>query len=149
VNDPELSSGNGASPDERDSVRCDAWLGVVVPGGWLDGLLRRVSNPRKWRWNAYLRACKRIPAGSPVAGTTAWKKINSRRHDLIVKKHGGGGLLADEEKEFRSLQNVCGVFMCGGMVCQNLVMSRSLRRLRAAFGAEGTTTPSAELSDRP
>ena len=114
---------------EWEPVRSVPWMGVVVPGGWLDGLLRRVSNPRKHRWNAYLRACKRIPAGSPVAGSTSFQTLNSRRHDLIEKQFEGGGLLANEKEEFQSLQKATSEWLCGGMVCDNLVLARVLRRL--------------------
>lgn len=125
-----------------ENVRSEPWLGVVAPGGWMDGLLRRVSNPRRSRWNKYLRLCKRIPAGSPVAGSTSLDKLEDRRCELIEKEFGGGGRTVDEEVEFRVLQRATGVARTGGVVAMNLCLARQLRRFRKLVEREGATSPS-------
>lgn len=105
--------------------------GVVQPGTWLAALLYRVSNPRKQRWNAFYRACKQIPASSPVHGVTSFDRLNERRLALIDKRRSGGGRNATEEIEFKALQKVITQRLCGPTVVTNFILQRSLRRLRA------------------
>lgn len=103
----------------------------VRPTGWLAGVLSRVGNPRKHRWNAYLRACRAIPKGSPVAGSTSFKKINARRCKLIPRE-----ILAHTARPFKrsaeleALQKAVGEWLCGPLVVSNFLSARLLRRLQ-------------------
>jgi hypothetical protein len=45
MNKPELSTNGGASPDERDSVRCDAWLDDETA-------LRKLADDAAGEWQA-------------------------------------------------------------------------------------------------
>lgn len=125
-------------------VRCEDLFSAVRPMGWLGERLKNVSNPRKRRWNAYVRACRRIPKSSPVYGTTSWDKINHRRHQLIDREMAAYAKTKKPWSEFThsaeldALQDVAGEICCGPTVAQNFLMSRFVRRLKtdlAAFDA--------------
>lgn len=112
----------------------------VRPGGMLGRCLDAIGNHRKHRWNAYLRACKRIPKESPVYGSTSFEKINGRRHELI-------GLMFSFEdgetdttpeydtikssEEYQAVSKATSEWLCGPMVASNFLMGRLLRRLQA------------------
>lgn len=100
----------------------------VRPTGWLLERLKNVSNPRKHRWNAYLRACAKIPKSSPLHGCTSWKKINDRRGVLIEKYIR---LKEPKDAEYLALQKVADEAFCGSLVVQNFLLSRLVRRLKA------------------
>lgn len=100
---------------------------AVFPKGWLGDRLHNVSNPRRHRWNIYLRACKRIPKSSPVHGCTDWKKINHRRHTLIEKFINED---IPKDAEYLALQEIAGVAFCSSTVVQNFLLARILRRLK-------------------
>ncbi len=91
-------------------------------------LLWRVYTSRKLRWNAYVRACRKIPKSSPVHGLLSWKRINDRRHDLIQAAYKSRKKdRLDEDPEFRALQAVpCGE---ASTIVQNFLLARLLRRL--------------------
>ncbi len=63
--------------------------------------------------------------------------LNRRRHELIVRKHEGGGLADDEERELEMLQTVC-----GAMVRFRHPMSETLRpELRRLLAEIGEARP--------
>lgn len=96
----------------------------LVPGGWIWQRLQNVArNPRRWRWNRFLRACKAIPAGSPVAGSTSWKRINARRIELIDRR------VRRDNREFLALQEVASAVVSPGRIAQHFIIGRNFRRL--------------------
>lgn len=112
----------------------------VRPGGMLGRCLDAISNPRKHRWNAYLRACKRIPITSPIYGSTSFDKINGRRHELIAmmfkREDGKTDILPEYDaikssEEYQAVTNATSEWLCGGLVASNFLMGRLLRRLKA------------------
>lgn len=117
TNTPSLSA-----PGMSDGPDLFAQAGVA-PGGWLEALLVSVSNPRRIRWNSYLRACRAIPATSPIAGSTSWKAINARRHQLI------DGRVRRNDPEFRAIQAVASTVTTPGRIAQMFVLSRIQRRM--------------------
>lgn len=105
----------------------------IVPGGFWDRRLNNICNPRRLKWASFYRACHRIPGGTPCHGSTSWSKINSRRHKLIVAKLAGR---LKNTTELEALQNVANEIGCGGIVAQNFLMGRYLRKLqRECFDA--------------
>lgn len=128
---------NSTETPSRADIGSSDLFSAVRPKGWLGERLKNISNPRKRRWKSYVRACRKIPKTSPVHGTTSWKKINDRRHELIVKeiaehkKTGKPWTEMEHSKELAALQKVCGELCCGPTVASNFLMARLLRRLRA------------------
>ncbi len=113
------------------------------------GLLRRcldaLDNPRKHRWNAYVRACKAIPMSSPIYGTTSWKKINTRRGELIDKRfQKDGGRSELEEIEFRALQKIAGQIGAPSLVPTNWLLGRIARRARSKANKRRITQASSD-----
>lgn len=103
----------------------------VRPGGSLGKMLDSISNHRKHRWKAYLRACKKIPATSPVAGSTSFQRINGRRHELITEYHTREdyeGLKAS--LEYRAVSTATSQWLCGPLVAENFLLGRLLRRMQ-------------------
>lgn len=107
------------------------------PGSLLDRCLAALANPRKHRWNAYLRACRAIPKDSPVAGSTSWKKINARRGELIDQHHAEYVFPIDgsESPELQALQAVAGAMVCRYHAASAFLMARVSRRLQAKLAA--------------
>lgn len=125
-----------ASPETepRSAVQCGDLFSEVWPGGLLGRCLESICNPRKHRWNAYLRACKRIPKGSPVHGSTSFARINDRRHELISEMFADGSAKYDEIKaspEYQAVSLATSEWLCGPTVASNFLLGRLLRRLRA------------------
>lgn len=121
--DSQIATTGGADCD--GAVHSKDLFSAVRPTGWLYERLVNISNPRKHRWNKYLRACRAIPSTSPVAGSTSWDKINDRRCDLIQNRKGR------DEIEFRALQNVAGAVKSPSLVAQTFLLARVVRRLKA------------------
>lgn len=121
-----------SKPTHGSAVGSKDLFSAVRPRGWLGERLKNISNPRKWRWKSYERACRRIPKSSPVHGTTSWKEINARRCALIEAE-----IMASKGKPFRrseelqALQEVCDKVRAGNMVAQNFLLGRLLRKLKA------------------
>lgn len=107
------------------------FVDIVTPGGYWHQRLSNISNYRMHRWNAYVRACDRIPKTSPVYGSTSFATLNERRHHLIAKRFDGKGRNLDEDAEFKALQEATGEWLCGPIVAQNFILGRYLRRLKA------------------
>lgn len=105
----------------------------VTPKGWLGERLKNISNVKKRRWNIYLRACKKIPKFSPVYGSTSFKKINKRRHNLISKDFLLG-LNPEERVEYEALQTVAGTVFIGPTIARNFILARLERRLKFWLG---------------
>jgi len=126
----QISNDDGA-PDGGVFASKDLFS-AVRPTGWLYERLVNISNPRKHRWNKYLRACRAIPATSPVAGSTSWDKINDRRCNLIENR------ATRNEQEFRALQNVADAVKAPHLVAQNFLLARVLRRLKAENPSSAT-----------
>lgn len=110
----------------------------VKQGSFLDRVCRSVANPRKHRWNAYLRACRSIPKGSCCHGSTSFKKLNMRRAQLINKafRINGPDTLKDNP-EFKALQKATSAWLDAPMIVGSFVMSRRLRRLTKALEEVG------------
>lgn len=111
----------------------------VRPSGLLGRCLDAISNPRKHRWNAYLRACKRIPKDSPVYGSTSFEKINTRRHALIDEMFADAETKSEEIKrspEYVAVTRATREWLCGPMVASNFLMGRLLRRLQTKISSE-------------
>jgi hypothetical protein len=121
--DSQIKTTVGADCDS--AVHSKDLFSAVRPTGWMYERLVNISNPRKHRWNKYLRACRAIPETSPVAGSTSWDKINDRRCNLIENR------ATRNEQEFRALQNVAGAVKAPHLVAQNFLLARVLRRLKA------------------
>lgn len=106
------------------------WLGDVRPTGWLGDVLDRVGNPRRHRWQKYLRCCKAIPKESPVAGSTSFRVLNDRRHMLIDRASRTDSYDAlDCNPEYRALQKATSAWLCGPMVVSTFLMQRKYNRL--------------------
>jgi hypothetical protein len=95
------------------------------PGSLLDRCLQSISNPRKHRWNAYLRACRAIPKDSPVAGSTSWERINARRMHLIDCDPCGEVY----DPEFEALQRVANEYGTADLAAHCFLLARLVRRL--------------------
>ena len=103
----------------------------VHPGGILGQMLDNIANPRKHRWNKYLRACKAIPKSSPVAGSTSFKRINQRRLEIIhaaFSRDDPAALASDPEKLAlsKAVDARCAATTAGS----SFLMGRLLRRLQ-------------------
>ena len=116
---------------------------AVRPGGVLGRCLEAISNPRKHRWNAYLRACRAIPKDSPVYGSTSFRRINDRRHDLIVSMFGENSSFREEVKESPEYQAVSKATMawCNGpLIASTFLAARLLRRMEKRIAEKGGVT---------
>lgn len=104
----------------------------VFPKGILGDMLESISNPRKHRWNRYLRACKAIPKDSPLSGSTTFQAINNRRHALISEAFKGkrDGSSLDTNAEYEALGKAVSAWLCGPDVAINFLLRRKLHRLR-------------------
>ncbi|WP_395734108.1 hypothetical protein [Prosthecobacter sp.] len=100
------------------------------PGTYLRRCLDSIRNPRRHRWNSYLRACKKIPLSSPVHGSTHFDLINQRRVAMIT---AAGRTQTwdtlDADPEFIALQNAASEWNCGQLIAGNFLNGRLLRRL--------------------
>lgn len=108
----------------------------VRPLGFLGRCLDAISNPRKHRWKAYLRACKRIPKDSPVYGSTSFDVLNARRLDLceeMFAKEKRSRKEVKESPEFQALQNATSQWLAGPKVAELFLLSRELRRLKRLY----------------
>ena len=108
----------------------------VRPTGFLGRCLEAISNPRKHRWKAYLRACKRIPKSSPVYGSTSFDVLNNRRLDLceeMFAKEKKSRKEVKESPEFQALQNATSQWLAGPRVAELFLLSRQLRRLKRLY----------------
>ena len=104
----------------------------VRPTGLLGRCLDSISNPRKHRWKAYLRACERIPAGSPCHGSTSFTRLNGRRIAMINEniQQGSDWEKLDSDPEYKALDEATSKATCGEMVASSFLLARKLRRLQ-------------------
>lgn len=124
-----------ASPPTSTDASRDRFS-EVRPSGVLGRMLENISNPRRHRWNAYLRACKRIPKTSPVYGSTSFNRLNERRHQLIFEmyeKEKRSSKEARESEEFKALQHATSQWLCGPLVAGNFLLSRLVRRMEREY----------------
>ena len=101
--------------------------------GVLARALQAIENPRKHRWKAFLRACRRIPKKSPVHGCTSFERLNARRLALIeaMWSHDQSHRRAAKESpEFKALQAATSEWLAGPRVAENFILSRYLRLLK-------------------
>lgn len=113
--------------------------GVVKPGSWLAARLDAVANPRRRIWNAFRRACRRIPKGTPCYRARSWKQIDDRRCQLIEEMHQREVKARKEVREsaeFKALQACASAYMHSNLVATNFCLGRYLRRLKRAGFAE-------------
>ena len=121
---------------DAHGVAYDDLFSEVRPTGTLGKALDAIENPRKHRWNAYLRACRNIPASSPVHGSTSFKKLNDRRHELISEMFAADMARESDVKdgpEYKAVSRATSAWHCGPMVASNFLMSRVLRRLESNY----------------
>ena len=92
-------------------------------------VLERVGNPRRHRWNAYLRACRAIPPSSPVHGSTDFKRLNERRLRMIAAARRRRKTPLEKDPEFTALQRATAAWLRGPRVAQSFLLHRKLWRL--------------------
>lgn len=86
---------------------------------------------------------RKLPPGMKFGKYRSWKKANDRRGMLIMKKHQGGGLTPDEEKEYVFLQAMAEKIVNYHTRPQLKFMKkrfdatdRLIRKIRASLGKE-------------
>lgn len=103
---------------------------VYWPTGLLGRCLDSITNPRRHRWNRYLRACKKIPKDSPVYGSTSFQKINDRRHEIIREMLPRGRRKEMKETpEYMALEDCAAAWACGQLTASRFIMRRQFQAL--------------------
>ena len=113
--------------------------------GPLHQMCLAVQNTKKVRWNKFLRECKKIPRTSPVYGSTSFKAINERRHQLIRSD-------IETESEEEKVLSRCVSIGAGAYTAVNLLvakrMIRHMKRQMKQMGIDECTTVDASSPSR-